>query len=127
WDSDDEYNELIEAFCAYENFRKTQPSIAVLNLNNFNNLCFNKICSRLNIEKKSKEYGVNLNANIIHDNFPKANRYWVEINAKRNQKTEAHPYDKYGKIRIKITQNELDKLHEKEIETLEEICNFRNY
>ncbi|UBM61936.1 hypothetical protein LA303_11045 [Candidatus Sulfidibacterium hydrothermale] len=127
WDKDDEYSELVEAFYAYESFRKTQPSIAVLNLNNFNNLCFNKICSRLNIKQNSKEYGVNLDANIIQDIFPKANRYWAEINTKRNQKSEAHPYDKYGKIRIKITQNELNELHKKEIETLDEICKYRNY
>ncbi len=98
-----------------------------MNLNNFNNLCFNKTYSRLNIKQNSKEYGVNLNANIIQDIFPKANRYWAEINTKRNQKSEAHPYDKYGKIRIKITQNELNGLHKKEVETLDEICKYRNY
>ena len=127
WDKDDEYSELVEAFYAYENFRRTQPSIALLNLNNFNNLCFNKICKRLNIKRISKEYDVNLNANIIQDIFPKVNRYWTEINTKRNQKSEAHPYDKYGKIRIKITQKELDELHKKEIDTLDEICKYRNY
>lgn len=79
------------------------------------------------MSKPAKEFGVNLDSKIINDELPKSNRYWMEINSKRNQKTEAHPYDKYGNVRIKIKKDELQKLHNKEILTLEEICSYRNY
>lgn len=41
----------------------------------------------------SLEYGSNLNANILESKFPHCNRYWAEINEKRNPKTDAHPYE----------------------------------
>lgn len=127
WEDDNTYNALNESLVTYEKFRNTEPSIAILNLNTFNNLCFDKICERLNLSKPAKEFGVNLDSKIINDELPKSNRYWMEINSKRNQKTEAHPYDKYGNVRIKIKKDELQKLHNKEILTLEEICSYRNY
>ena len=127
WDNDEIYDVLNESLLAYEKFRYSEPSIAILNLNTFNNLCFDKICERLNINKPANEFGVNLDANIINEELPKTNRYWIEINSKRNQKTEAHPYDKYGKVRVKIDKNELNKLHGKQIESLKEICLYRKY
>ncbi|MCD8443169.1 RNA-directed DNA polymerase [Tenacibaculum dicentrarchi] len=127
WADDEIYGVLNESLLAYEKFRFSEPSIAILNLNTFNNLCFDKICERLEINKPASEFGVNLDAKIINDELPKTNRYWIEINSKRNQKTEAHPYDKYGKIRVKIDKNELIKLHGKQIESLKEICLYRKY
>ncbi|PDS22438.1 RNA-directed DNA polymerase, partial [Flavobacterium columnare NBRC 100251 = ATCC 23463] len=127
WNDDIIYNELNESLFGYEKFRFNEPSIAILNLNNFNNLCFDKICERLNIKKPSKEFGVNLDSQIINEDFPKSNRYWIEINSKRNQKSEAHPYDRYGQIRIKIDKKDLENLHNKQIETLKEICLFRKF
>ena len=85
------------------------------------------ICERLNFTKPAGEFGVNLNAKIIEEDFPKANRYWEEINSKRNQKTDAHPYDKFGNIRVKIKRDELMKIHHKQVDALQEICNYRDY
>jgi hypothetical protein len=127
WSDETTYKTLNEYIITYERFRLSQPSIAMLNINSFNNLCFDKICERLFISKPSKDYGVNLENKILESEFPKLTRYWFEMNAKRNQNTEAHPYDKYGNLSIKITSKELEELHEKQIFVLNEICNKRNY
>lgn len=127
WNDDAEYKALDEYLIAYEKFRESHPSIAILNLNSFNNLCFDKICSRLGKSQPTKEYGVNLDSKILEADYPKLTRYWAEINAKRNQKTEAHPYDKYGQISVKIDKNELKPIHTKQIDVLKEICSKRNY
>jgi hypothetical protein len=105
----------------------TDPLKSLLNLNAFNNLVFDKICSRLNIAKVATEFGVNLNANLIDNHLPLCNKYWSEINEKRNQKTEAHPYDKFGNIRIRITKTEFYDLFKKQKLTLDELCNFRGF
>lgn len=127
WKSDDAYRELNDNLIAYEKFRFSEPAIAILNINNFNNLCFDMICERLNFTKPVGEFGGNLNAKVIEEDFPKANRYWEEINSKRNQKTDAHPYDKFGNIRVKINRDELMKIHYKQVDVLQEICNYRDY
>jgi len=127
WNNDEEYKILNEYLIAYEKFRDNQPSIAILNLNSFNNLCFNKICSRLSKTLPTGEFGVNLDSKILESDFPKLTRYWTEINSKRNQKTEAHPYDKYGKLSIKIDKAELKPIHTKQIDVLKEICLKREY
>lgn len=127
WDNDEEYKALDEYLVAYERFRENHPSIAILNLNSFNNLCFNKICSRLGKVLPTNEFGVNLDSKILESDYPKLTRYWTEINSKRNQKTEAHPYDKYGKISVKIDKKELNPLHTKQVDVLKEICSKRNY
>jgi hypothetical protein len=127
WDTDEEYNAINEYLIGYEKFRYNQPSIAILNLNAFNNLCFNKICARLGKGLPTKEFGVNLESKMLENDFPKLTRYWTEINSKRNQKTEAHPFDKYGKLSVKIDKTELNQIHSKQIEVLKEICIKRNY
>ena len=71
--------------------------------------------------------GLIFNSNIIETILPHCNNYWAEINELRNQKTEAHPYDKFGNIRIKITKEELHKLYQKEIRAIEELCDFKDY
>ena len=40
WKSDDAYRELNDNLIAYEKFRFSEPAIAILNINNFNNLLF---------------------------------------------------------------------------------------
>jgi hypothetical protein len=55
------------------------------------------------------------------------NLYWREINEKRNQKTEAHPYDKFGNIRLKITNKEFAELIEKEKKAIDELCSFKGF
>jgi hypothetical protein len=127
WNDPKVYEELNGALLAYNRNRTNSPSIAIMQLNFFNNLVFDKICERLSIRKPSKEYGVNLDAEIINSNLPITNRYWKEINAKRNQKSEAHPYDKYGNLRIKITFKELKKLHSKQVKSLNEICQLNKF
>jgi len=127
WSEDREYEELKSSFSIFTKIGSRDPSKSLLNLNIFNNLVFDKICERLQIPKPSGEYGVNLNAKVLQDILPQLSRYWIEINEKRNQRTDAHPYNKFGEIRIKITKDEFKDLFSKEMQTLTEICNYRNY
>lgn len=125
WSDDAEYEELRTSFLLFIKTVNSDPSKSLLNLNTFNNLVFDKICNRLNIAKVAADYGVNLNANLIDNQLPLCNKHWIEINEKRNQKTEAHPYDKFGNIRIRITKTEFYDLFKKQKLTLDELCNFR--
>lgn len=127
WTDDVEYEELKTSFLLFIKTVNADPSKSLLNLNTFNNLVFDKICSRLSIPKVAADYGVNLNANIIDDKFPLCNKHWIEINEKRNQKTEAHPYDKFGNIRIRISKSEFYELFKKQKLTVDELCDFRGF
>lgn len=127
WSDDNEYEELRLSFLYFIKTARNDPSKSLLNLNIFNNLVFDKICSRLNIRKVAAEYGVNLNANIIDNILPLCNKHWMEINEKRNQKTEAHPYDKYGNIRLRITLPEFSDLVKKQKLTIEELCDYPEF
>ena len=126
WDNKSLYIELSISFRFFFEHQNIDPSKSLLNLNSFNNLVYNKICERLKSEKyrKDKEYGTNLNDNCIGDFLPLTNRYFTLINDARNQKTEAHPYDKYGNLRIRISNYELNELINKQKKALQEICNF---
>jgi len=124
WTEEKIYKELNISFSAFFQYRTIDPSKSLLNLNLFNNLVYDKICEVLKINKKAHDYGVNLNSGCIEDDFPIANMHFTEINEKRNQRTEAHPYDKYGNLRIRISIPELDKLVIKHQKALEEICKF---
>ncbi|UOX32379.1 RNA-directed DNA polymerase [Flavobacterium sediminilitoris] len=127
WSDDKEYEELRTSFLLFIKTVNNDPSKSLLNLNSFNNLVFDKICERLSITKKTKEYGVNLDSKIIDDKLPLCNTYWIEINEKRNQKTEAHPYDKHGNIRIRINVSEFKELFEKQKLAIKELCEFRGF
>lgn len=127
WTNDAEYEELRTSFLLFIKSVGRDPSKSLLNLNTFNNLVFDKICNRLNIAKVAADYGVNLNANLIDNQLPLCNKHWTGINEKRNQKTEAHPYDKFGNIRIRITKTEFYDLFKKQKLTLDELCNFRGF
>lgn len=118
------YKELSISFRFFFEHRVTDPSKSLLNLNAFNNLVYDKLCKLVNIQKPSKEYGVNLNSCCIEDKFPITNIYFLKINESRNQKTEAHPYDKCGDLRIRINVSELNRLIENQKKALEEICAF---
>lgn len=124
WGDRETFKELGLSFRQFFEYRIVDPSKSLLNLNVFNNLVYDKICDILNVVRPSKEYGVNLNSACIEDYFPIANRYLTEINECRNQRTEAHPYDKQGNLRIRINVSELEKLIEKQKKALEEICSF---
>lgn len=124
WVDEKIYHELNMSFRLFWEYRNIDASKSLLNLNSFNNLVYDKICKTLMINNKTSEYGVNLNAKCIEDDFPITNRYFTEINEKRNQRTEAHPYDKYGNLRIRISIPELKKLVNKQTKALEEICKF---
>jgi hypothetical protein len=127
WSDDAEYEELRTSFLLFIKSVGSDPSKSLLNMNTFNNLVFDKICIRLNITKGAAEYGVNLNANLIDNQLPICNKHWMEINEKRNQKTEAHPYDKFGNIRIRITNVEFYDLFKKQKLALDELCNYRSF
>jgi hypothetical protein len=113
WSDDFVYEELRSSFLVFIKSIDIDASKGLLNLNAVNNLIFDKVCERLAIQKKSPQYGDNLNANYIEEVLPLCNQFWTEINEKRNQKTEAHPYDKSGNIRLKITNKEFAELIEK--------------
>ncbi|AFZ18715.1 hypothetical protein Mic7113_2940 [Allocoleopsis franciscana PCC 7113] len=124
WTDREIYTELNFSFRSFFKYRIIDPSKSLLNLNLFNNLIYDRICEILNVSKPNKEYGVNLDSKCIEDHFPIANRYFTEINAQRNQRTDAHPYDKHGNLRIRINDKELEKLIHKQNKALEEICSF---
>jgi len=125
WNNKKIYTELSISFRMFFEYRSIDPSKSLLNLNIFNNLVYDKICETLKVCKPCKEYGANLNSGCIEDNFPIANRYFTEINEQRNQRTEAHPYDKHGNLRNRINVSELEKLINKQKKALEEICSFK--
>ncbi len=127
WSDDKEYEELRTSFLLFIKTVNSDPSKSLLNLNSFNNLVFDKICDRLTLTKKSREYGVNLDSKLIDDKLPLCNAYWFEINEKRNQKTEAHPYDRLGNIRIRINVSEFKELFEKQKLAIKELCEFRGF
>ena len=60
WSDDLVYSELQSSFLFFIKSIKTDPSKALLNMNAFNNIIFDKFCNKLNIKKPSKDYGVNL-------------------------------------------------------------------
>ncbi|NEZ68344.1 RNA-directed DNA polymerase [Leptolyngbyaceae cyanobacterium CCMR0082] len=122
WTDTNEYDEINQLFFRFNRFRKIDPSLALITLNSFNNLVYDKICQILSINKKDKDYGVNLDAGYITSKFPITNNCFMEINDKRNQNTEAHPYNKHGDIRVRIKFKELGRLIEKERRALDEIC-----
>ncbi|MTJ14493.1 RNA-directed DNA polymerase [Anabaena sp. UHCC 0187] len=124
WTDNEIYQELNISFQIFFEYRNIDSSKSLLNLNSFNNLLYDKICEILKICKPAPDYGVNLNSGCIKDYFPITNMYFTQINEKRNQKTEAHPYDKYGNLRIKISIPELGQLIRKQQKALEEICQF---
>lgn len=127
WDYREIYEELKISFLIFQKTKSTDPSKALMNLNIFNNLIFDKLCNLFNITKSSKEFGINLNSNYIRNYLPMCNAYWTEINEKRNQKTDAHPYDKYGQLRIRINRNEFNELIIKEIHSIRELCDFKHF
>ena len=122
WSDVSEYDELNKLFRLFNNFKNTSPSYAVITLNSFNNLVFDKLCQVMGVDKKDNDYGVNLNAGYIEASFPVVNKCFMEINDKRNQNTEAHPYNKHGHIRDSIKFWELEKLIHRERRSLQEIC-----
>jgi len=122
WDQENTYSELILSFRKFHSFVTLDASISLLSLNIFNNLVFDKLCIILKVQQPSKEFGVNLDSGCIKSDFPVSNQYFKDINAERNQRTEAHPYDKYGNLRVRINVNELKKLISKQIKALKEIC-----
>lgn len=124
WTDKDIYEELNISFRLFFECKNIDASKSLLNLNSFNNIIYDKICEILNIKKTAADYGVNLNSKCIENDFPIANKHFTEINEKRNQRTEAHPYDKYGNLRIRISIPELEKLVIKQRKSLQEICNF---
>jgi hypothetical protein len=124
WTDRETYSELSMSFRLFFEYKVIDPSKSLLNLNIFNNLIYDKICELLRVRKPANEYGVNLNSGCIEDYLPITNRYFTEINEHRNQRTEAHAYDKYGNLRIRIRVFELEKLIKKQKKALEEICSF---
>jgi hypothetical protein len=124
WGDSETYKDLNISFRLFFEYKSLDYSKSLLNLNTFNNLIYDKICEILNVKKPTKEYGVNLNSGCIKDHLPFSNKYFTEINEQRNQRTEAHPYDKHGNMRIRINSSELEKLIGKQKKALEEICSF---
>lgn len=124
WIDEKIYKELNISFKIFFQNRNINPSMSLLSLNSFNHLIYDRVCEILSVNKPNKEYGANLYSNCIDDHLPIMNKYFTDINDQRNQRTEAHPYDRDGNLRIRIQISELDKLIKKERKALEELCNF---
>ncbi len=124
WSDAEVYTELKKSFIFFYRYRDIDPTKSLMNLNGFNNLIFDKICNIVFNAQVKHEYGVDLDANIIGSKFYLCNEYWKEINSKRNQHTDAHVYDKTGKIRKRVTASELKSLISKEKKALEQICDY---
>ena len=124
WNDKKIYNELHSTFATFFEFKEIDASKSLLNLNSFNELIFDKICNLLPINKSCKDYGANLKANCIQTHFPITSQYFALINDTRNQKSEAHVYDKIGNIRMKITIKELKDIIDYELKALQEICSY---
>ena len=124
WDKN-KYKELIMCFRLFFQYRNIDPSKSLLNLNLFNELIYEKLCQSFNINLPEKStYGDNLNNNRIEIFLPITNRCLKIINEERNQRTDAHLYDKEGNIRERIDRHELEKLVSKQVKALDEICSF---
>lgn len=124
WTDPDTYQELKLSFRLFIQNQQIDPLKALSNLNIFHNLVYDKICEILSLSKPHPDYGCNLDAKVIVDHFPITNSFFIKINTDRNQKTEAHPYDKHGNLRKRITRQELKRLTERQKISLQEICNF---
>ena len=124
WDNN-KFKELIMCFRLFFQYRNIDPSKSLLNLNLFNELIYEKLCQIFNINLPEKcTYGDNLNNNYIEIFLPITNRCFTIINKERNQRTDAHLYDKEGNIRERIDRHELEKLVSKQVKALDEICSF---
>ncbi len=112
-------------FRLFFQYRNIDLSKSLLNLNLFNELIYEKLCEIFNINLPKKcTYGDNLNNNYIEIFLPITNRCLKIINEERNQRTDAHLYDKEGNIRERIDRHELEKLVSKQVKALDEICSF---
>lgn len=127
WTDDQVYEELKASFYLFIKSIGNDPSKALLNLNGFNNLIFDKVCEVLGIRQPHDDYGVNLKSALMAEYLPVCNAYWIEINEKRNQRTDAHPYDKFGNIRLRITSSEFNDLLAKQQLAVAELCEFRGF
>ena len=116
------YEELNMSFRLFYQYQSIDPSKSLLNLNIFNELVYNRICEIFSYTRPAEDYGVNLNASIISDILPITNSCFLKINSFRNQRSEAHPYDRDGNLRIRITVYELTQLIKQQIKALDEIC-----
>jgi len=124
WADNELYKELNISFRQFLEYKAIDPSKSLLNLNIFNNLVYDKLCEVLKAHPPSREYGVNLNSPCIERFLPITNQCFTKINEQRNQRTEAHPYDKLGNLRVRIKPYELENLIKKQSKALEEICSF---
>lgn len=124
WDSPDLYHELNCSFALFYQSKEIDASKSLLNLNSFNNLVFDKMYEKLGLMQKSEKYGVNLDSGLSVSFFPEVNSCFIRINKIRNERTEAHPYDSDGKLRVKIKFDELNSLVKKEVRALRELCSY---
>jgi hypothetical protein len=122
WSCEKTYSELNFSFRIFHTSSTSDASRSLMSLNVFNHLIFDKICELLEIKKPHKDYGANLDSGCIKEEFPIVNQYFKDINSERNQRTDAHPYDKYGNLRIRVNVKEMEMFIEKQIKALKEIC-----
>jgi hypothetical protein len=126
WKREGYFTELCLSFYIFVRYKNIDPSKSLMNLNIFNELIFDSICDDLSIAKPHKDYGVNLEAKLISDQLPKTNIVFNDINKIRNERSEAHPYDKLGNIRIRISAKEHNIQVNRELDALKEICSYYN-
>jgi hypothetical protein len=69
WNCKNTYSELVLSFRIFHSSATSDASRALLNLNIFNNLVFDRLCIVLGVRQPSKEYGVNLDSGCIRSIF----------------------------------------------------------
>lgn len=115
------YSEMKKTWITFCNYRKIDSSVAFMNINIFNHILVVQLNKFFEEIINSKEYGSMLTEIKWPSNLMTLRDTFIEINNWRNQKTYSHPFNKDGKIRVKIKYNELENYVAKEIKALKEL------
>jgi hypothetical protein len=102
------YLEVEENIREFINNRDLKPSYSLMNLDLLHNMIFDVIAKDKGYKYEEGNFGANLTQ--MKDEFPLAYNTFKLIHENRNQRTEAHPKDKNGNMRKKITRIEYENL-----------------
>jgi hypothetical protein len=121
-----EYTEMKKNWLSVKNNMNTNPSLALMNINNFNHVLTNQLCKYFGEDFIQKEYANTLKSLKWGRELLLYVPTLYEINNVRNQETDSHPYNKEGEIRKKVTFEEFDIYFEKELKAIEELIIYFN-
>lgn len=119
-----EYSELKSSWLNVINYMKSNPSIAFMNMNNFNHVMTNQLCKYFKESYNHKEYSNTLSGMKWDRDLLLYKTTFDEINNVRNQRTDSHSYDRDGNIRVRIFYKEFEVYFAKELNALKEVILF---